>query len=178
MEQNANPWKANLTNGLILALVGIIWTIGLYFLDLTFNTTLGYIFLVIEIVILFFLVKSYRDNYLHGYMTYGQAMGSGVIIVLYSAIIMAVFTYILYAIIDPELTTKKLAFLEEMMLKRGAPEASIEPFMKMQEKVQKPVIQAIGSVFGTMFMGTIMCLLVGIFVRKEGNPLIDSNESK
>ncbi len=178
MEQNVNPWKANLTNGLILALVGIIWTMGLYFLDLTFNTTLGYIFLVIQIVILFFLVKSYRDNYLHGYMTYGQAMGSGVIIVLYSAIIMSVFTYILYAIIDPELTTKKLAFMEEMMLKRGAPEASIEPFMKMQEKVQKPVIQALGSIFGTMFIGTIMCLLVGIFVRKEGNPLIDSHESK
>jgi hypothetical protein len=111
-------------------------------------------------------------------MTYGQAMGSGVIIVLYSAIIMAVFTYILYAIIDPELTTKKLAFMEEMMLKRGAPESSIEPFMKMQEKVQKPAIQAIGSIFGTMFIGTIMCLLVGIFVRKEGNPLIDSHESQ
>ncbi len=178
MEQNVNPWKANLTNGVILGFVGIIWSMGLYFLDLTFNTTLGYIYLLVHIVVLFFLVKSYRDNNLHGYMTYGQAMGSGVIIVLYAAIIMAVFTYILYAVIDPELTTKKLAFMEEMMLKRGAPEATIEPFMKLQEKWQKPAIQAPFSILGSMFMGTIMCLLVGIFVRKEGNPLIDSPESK
>jgi hypothetical protein len=178
MAQTVNPWKANLTNGLILSLVGIIWSLALYFLDLTFNVTLGYIFLVIQIVALFLLIKSYRDNFLHGYMTYGQAIGTGVIIVLYCAIIMAIFTYILYAVIDPELTTKKLAFMEEMMLKRGAPEATIEPFMKLQEKWQKPGIQAPVSILGSVFGGTIMCLLIGIFVRKEGNPLIDSTENK
>jgi len=177
MEQKVNVWKTNLTNGLILALAGISYSLVMYFLDLTFNQTLGYFFLLIQIILLFFLVKSYRDNYLHGYITYGQAVGAGVVIIFYSAIIMAVFTYVLYAIIDPGLTAKKLAFMEEMMLKKGTPQAGIDAFMKIQEKLQKPIIAAPISIIGSVFGGTILSLIIGIFVRKEGNPLIDSPEN-
>ena len=177
MEAKVNTWKANLTNGLILGLIGIAYNMILYFLDLTFNQTMGYLMLLIQIVVLFLLVKSYRDNYMHGYITYGQAIGAGVIIFLYSAIIMALFTYVLYAIIDPGLTAKKLASLEEIMLKKGTPQASIDVFMKMEEKIQKPAIAAPLSILGSVLVGTIMSLIIGIFVRKEGNPLIDSPEN-
>ena len=54
MEQNANPWKANLTNGLIMGLFGIVYSLVMYFLDLSFNKWQGWIFLLIQIVILFF----------------------------------------------------------------------------------------------------------------------------
>ena len=66
MEQNVNVWKANLMNGLILGLTGVIYSLIVYFLDLSLNPIQGYIFMVIQIVILYFLVKSYRDNYMHG----------------------------------------------------------------------------------------------------------------
>jgi len=59
-------------------------------------------------------------------ITFGQALGAGVIIFLYYAIIMAVFTYILYAVIDPDLIDKQLAFTEEQMMKKGMPEAAVE----------------------------------------------------
>ena len=177
MEQKVNVWKTNLTNGLIMGLVGIVYTMVMYFLDLTFNTTLGYLFMLVQIFLLFFLVRSYRDNYLLGNITYGQAVGAGVIIILYSAIIMAVFNYILYTIIDPGLTTKKLAFMEDMMLKKGTPQAAIDTFMKMQEKLQKPAIVAPLSIIGSMVGGTIMSLIIAIFARKEGNPLIDTPEN-
>ena len=35
MEQNVNVWKANLTNGLILGLIGIVYSLVMYFLDLS-----------------------------------------------------------------------------------------------------------------------------------------------
>jgi hypothetical protein len=38
----------------------------------------------------------------------------------------------------------------------------------------KPEIMAIFSIFGTVFFGLIYSLLVSIFVRKEGNPLIET----
>jgi hypothetical protein len=177
MEQKVSVWKENLTNGLILGLIGIVYYMVLYFLDLTFNQTMGYLMLLIQLVVLFFLLKSYRDNSMHGMITFGQTVGAGVIISLYAGIIMAVFTYILYTVIDPGLTAKKLAFLEEMMLKKGTPQAAIDTFMKMQEKLQKPSIVAPTSILGNVFVGTIMSLIIGIFVRKEGNPLIDSPEN-
>jgi len=176
MEQNANPWKANLTNGLIMGLFGIVYSLVMYFLDLSFNKLQGWIFFLIQIVILYFMLKSYRDNYKYGMITFGQTLGSGVIIFLYYAVIMAIFTYILYAIIDPDLMDKQLAFAEEQMLKRGMPEASVEAGMKLNQKIMKPALMAPLTIFNSMFVGVIMSLIVAAFVRKEGNPLVDPTD--
>ncbi|HBC76987.1 MAG TPA: hypothetical protein DEO60_00365 [Bacteroidales bacterium] len=178
MEQKSNVWKANLTNGLILSMIGIVYTLVMYFLDLTINKTQGYVFLLILVVALFFLIKSYRDNYLHGSITYGQAVGAGVVIFLYYAIITAVFTYILFSIIDPGLIDKQLAAAEELMAKRGIPQEAVDAGLKIQKKMMKPEIMAPLSIFGNMLYGVIMSLIVAIFVKKEGNPLIDSPEVK
>lgn len=177
MEKAASVWKANLTNGLILGLIGIIYTLVMYYLDLTFNKVQGYVFIVMQIVIVYFLIKSYRDNFLHGYMTYGQAIGAGMVIFLYYAILTAIFTYILYAVIDTELINKQLVMAEEAMLKKGLPQAQIDAGLSIQTKMMKPAIMAPLSLLGTMFWGLIISLVVGIFVRKEGNPLIDSPEN-
>lgn len=177
MDQTVNPWKANLTSGVIFALIGVVYSLVIYFLDLSFNKVQGWIFLVIQIVVLFFLVKSYRDNFKYGAITYGEALGAGVIIFLYYAIIMAVFTYLLYAVIDPDLIDKQLAFIEEEMIKRGLPESAIEAGMKFQTKIIKPAVMAPISIFGSMFQGLIMSLIVAAFVKKEGNPLIDTPQN-
>lgn len=178
MEQNVNVWKANLTNGLILGLIGVVYTLIMYFLDLTFNQVQRYVFLPVLIVTLFYLVKSYRDNYLHGYITYGQAVGAGVIIFLYYSIIMAVFIYILYAVIDPGLVGKQLAFSEEVVAKRGMPQEAMDAYMKIQKKLIRPGIMVPVGIFGNMLTGVIMSLIVAIFTKKEGNPLIDAPEVK
>ena len=178
MEQKANVWKSNLTNGLILGLIGIVYTLVIYFLDLTVNKVQGYVFLLILIVALYFLVKSYRDNYMHGYMTYGQAVGAGVVIFLYYSIIIAIFTYILYAIIDPGLIDKQLAAAEEMMAKKGLPQEAMDAGLNIQKKMMKPEIMAPVSIIGNMLYGVIMSLIVAIFAKKEGNPLIDTPEVK
>jgi len=174
MEQNVNVWKANFTNGLILALEGIMFSLILYFLDLTFNKSMGYINMPIQLVLLYFLLKSYRDNYLHGQISYGQSVGAGAVIFVYVAVIIAVYTYVLWAIIDPGLVKKSLAVAEEAMQKKGAPQAAIDAGMAFSAKIMKPSIMAIMTIFITMFGGIIYSLLVSIFIRKEGNPLVDA----
>lgn len=178
MEQNVNVWKANLTNGVILGLIGIVYTLVMYFLDLTFNKVQGYVFLLILIVALYYLIKSYRDSYMHGYITYGQAVGAGVVIFLYYSVIMAVFLYLLYAVIDTGLIAKQLAFAQDLMEKKGIPQEAMDTAMKIQKKFIKPEIIAVTGIFGNMLTGVIMSLLAAIFVKKEGNPLIESQEVK
>jgi hypothetical protein len=173
MEEKVSVWKANLTNGVILGLIGIVYTLVVYFFDLTLNKVQGYVFLVILIVALYFLIKSYRDNYLHGQMTYGQAVGAGMVIFLYYSIISAIFTYILFAFIDPGLIDKQIAFAEEVMQKRGLPQEAMDAAMKIQQKMIKPGIIAPMSLLSNMLYGLIMSLIIGIFVKNEGNPLID-----
>lgn len=174
MDQNVSVWKANFTNGLILGLVSIVYSLVMYFLDLSLNKTQGYIFILVMFVLVFYLLKSYRDNYRHGQITYGQSLGAGMVIFLYYSVIAAIFTYILFKFIDPGLTEKQLAMAEELMVKRGAPQAAIDAGMAMQRKIMKPEIMAPFSILGTMFYGLIVSLIVSIFIRKEGNPLIET----
>jgi hypothetical protein len=177
MEQKVNVWKANLTNGLILALVGIVYSLIMYFLDLTLNKTQGYIFMAIMLVLLYFLLKSYRDNFKHGQITYGESVGAGVIICLYYSLLMAVFSYILYTIIDPGLIAKQLVQAEEAMRAKGnLTEAQIDTAMKFTEKFMKPTIMTVTGIFFGMLWSTVISLLVSIFIRKEGNPLLDTTE--
>jgi hypothetical protein len=177
MEEKVSAWKSNLTNGLILGLVGIVYSLVVYFMDLSFNQVQGYLFLVIEIGVLYFLLKSYRDNFLHGQITYGQSFGASMIICLYYSIIMAIFTYLLYTVIDTGLVAKQLAFTEETMLKRGLPQASVDAGMAVQAKLMKPAIMAPITILGNMIGGGILSLIVSIFIRKEGNPLIDAPQN-
>ena len=174
MDEKVSVWKANLNNGVILGLLGIVFTLVMYFLDLNFSKVPGYIFLLAQIFILFYMIKSYRDSFLHGYITYGQSLGAGVIIFLYYSIITALFTYILYKFIDTGLTAKLLAFTEEQLVKKGLPQQAIDAGMAMQKKIMIPEIMAPLGIFGTMLWGTIISLIVSIFTRKEGNPLIDA----
>lgn len=174
MEEKVSVWKANLTSGVILGLIGIVYTLVAYFFDLTLNKVQGYVFLVILLVALYFFIKSYRDNYLHGQITYGQAVGSGMVIFLYYSIITAIFTYILYAFIDPGLIDKQIAMTEEIMQKRGLPQEAMDAAMKIQQKMIRPGIIAPMSILSNMLFGLVMSLIVGIFVKNEGNPLIDS----
>jgi len=177
MEQKVNVWKANLTNGLILGFTGVVYSLVIYFLDLTFNQIQSFIFLAVQIGLLYFLLKTYRDNFMHGQITYGQSVGAGVIIFLYSAIIGAIFMYFLYTVIDSGLTEKQLAFLEEKMLQKGAPQEAVDAGMAIQRKILKPEIMAPFSILGSLFSGTIISLIVSIFIKKEGNPLIDAPEN-
>jgi hypothetical protein len=177
MEQKVNVWKANLTSGLILGLAGVVYSLVIWFLDLSTNKVQGFIFIAIEAVILFFLLKSYRDSYKNGYITFGESVGAGVIISLYYSIIIAVFTYILFAFIDPGLIDKQLAMAEEAMQKKGLPQASIDTALEMQKKFMKPAFMAPFAIIGQMLWGVVLSLIISIFVRKEGNPLIDTPEN-
>jgi hypothetical protein len=174
MEEKVNVWKANLMNGLILGLLGIVYSLVVYFLNLSFNKAQSYILLLVLAVVLFLLIKSYRDNFKHGMITYGAALGTGIIIFLYYSIIAAIFTYILYTIIDPGLLDKSLAYAEELLQKRGMPQASIDAGMAIQKKIMTPAFMAPVSILGNMFYGLIISLIIAAFVKKEGNPLSDT----
>jgi len=60
------------------------------------------------------------------------------------------------------------------MVKKGAPQAAIDTAMSFTAKLMKPAIMSIFSIFSTLFGGVIYSLLASIFIKREGNPLIDT----
>ena len=160
-------WKGTLNAGVFLGLVLVLYSLLLYFTDQMFNQLLGAGVYVVYIAGLFMAIKSFRENHRQGYLSYGQALGTGVVVALYAAIISAVFTYVLYTFIDPDLPVKMLEFTKQKMLDRGMPDEQVEMSMKISSKLMKPWFMSISAVLNGVFLGTIISLILGIFLKNE-----------
>ena len=176
--QQVSPWKGNLNWGLILGFILIIYAAILYFMDQIGNQKLGWISFAIMIVVTFFGIKAYRDTFLGGFMSYGQALGSGVLINFYASIVGGLFTILLYGVIDPDLIQKLLVDTQDKFIEQGRSEAQIEQAMSFTKIIMKPVPMAVMGVFVSTFFGFLVSLILGIFLKKEGNPFVPAPEKE
>lgn len=176
MEEKRSIWKETINYGIILGLISVVFSVLTYMLDLTFKTWILVPSLVISLVVLFLMLRSYRDHYNNGFISYGKSVGTGFVINLYAVIISAIYIYVLYSFIDPGLADKQLAFAEEKMISKGIPESAIDAGMAMQAKLMKPWFTALMTVINGAFFGLLMSLLVSLFIMKKGNPLLEEEE--
>lgn len=178
MEKKRSIWKETLNYGIIYGLITVVFSVLTYMFDLTFKTWIIWPSMLLGIIVLFFLLRSYRDHYNGGYITYSKSVGAGVIISIYAAIITAIYIYVLYAFIDPGLMDKSIAMAEAKMAEKGLPEEAIEKAMEMQAKMMKPWFTSLMGIVNSVFYGLILSLIVSLFVMKKGNPLLDELEEE
>ncbi len=176
MEEKRSTWKDTLNYGIILGLIMIVVSVITYMTNIMFEQWMSLLVLALNFVVLFFLLRSYRDHYNRGFISYGRSVGAGVVISLYAAILTAIFTYVLYAFIDPGLIEKSLQLAETKMTEKGVPEAALEQAMAVQAKMMKPWLMSLSSILNGVFFGLIMSLIVSLFIMKKGNPLLDDTE--
>ncbi|MCK4344751.1 MAG: DUF4199 domain-containing protein, partial [Bacteroidales bacterium] len=163
-------WKGVMNPAIMLGFALIIYSLILYFFDQTFNKTLGYVSILIIIIGVVLGIKSFRNESRGGILSYGQAVGAGTIIGLYAGIIGAIFTFLLYKLIDPDLMEKMYTFMEEQMIEKGnIPEEMIEQSMEVTKKLMSPLVISLGVIFTYVFYGVIVSLIAGIFLKKEGD---------
>lgn len=171
MEKQSNSmWKTGFKYGAILGLVLIIYTILLFVLDQSFNKVLPYLNYVFLAIIVFVGAKTYRDNSLGGFISYGKALGISMIIVLIAAVINSIYFYIHLTLVDPEYITKMLITVEEGMIEKGVPDGNIEMALEMQKKMMKPALMSVFGLLGVGLWGFIISLITSIFVKKQGDP--------
>lgn len=174
-ENQSNPIQGNtylksaMTFGLITGLVLVIYTLLLYMTDnyVSKSTILGLLQWVILTGGLYYGIKTYRDQHSEGYITYGRSLGLGVLISVFVGVILGIFTYLLYTVIDPELLDRSIKIAQEEMLKAGMSEERVETATEMQRTFTSPAIMLFSSVFSFAFIGTIISLIVSIFTKNE-----------
>src|SRR5688500_10020958 len=93
--------KTVLTFGLLSGLISaLLMFVNVLFIDrIGFDTgvIVGYTAIVMALLLVFFGVRSYRDNQLGGTITFGRAFGVGLLITLISCVIYVVVWEIEYA---------------------------------------------------------------------------------
>jgi hypothetical protein len=177
-ETNSSFLKNALNGGLILGLIQVIYSVILYILDIM---PIGFkmmgIMLVISLAIYFVVIlyttKSYRNNVLGGYISFGQAFLFGLLVAVFAAILVAIYNYIFYSWIDPEYAGKVVSaskeWTENFMVSKGVSESQISDAMdKIDEKgVVTPLKTMRQALVGGAIFGAIVSLITGAIAKKN-----------
>lgn len=170
MENQRTQVKVAMNYGTLSGLSGVVVFLLFYFMGTDIQSKLpqwiGYIILVVFMIM---GIKSYRDEDLGGYISYGRSLGTGTLIAIFAGIISAIFSVLFFNFIAPEMTQRILESAQESMTERGMSEDQIETAMAYTQKFMTPFWLFTFSVVSAAFIGFIFSLIISIFTRKEQN---------
>lgn len=153
--------------GIVTGLVMIVFTVILYLFNATAEPYAGYGNYIILLIGIILATKIYRDKEAGGYLRYGQGVGLGTLLALFASILAGIFSYLLYAYIDPSAIEPMLDAARDQMYQRGLEGRELDQAMSMTEKFTSPHWIAISSIFYTTIVGLILSLIVTIFLKRE-----------
>lgn len=168
--------KIYLTYGLAMSIAGALLTLALFLLgfhsDAAKLQTSQWISMVgglaIGIVIIVMGTKARRETVPPGEsFSYGQALGAGVMIVLFAALF-GIATNLLYTqVINPNMNDIIVQAQIEKWEAKGMTSTQIEQAEGMMRKMMHPAIQVCFGFLGGMFFGTVISLITAAFLKRE-----------
>ena len=175
MEQDINAKKKtsvarnSLNYGAATGIVMVIVSLLLYVLNLSDQTFVQYLSLAIIIAGIVIGILNYRNKINGGFISYGQSLGSGVLIGLFSSILVSIYTIIFFKFIDPDMINVILNKAHDSMLERNPTmtDEQLDIAMSWTRKFMNPFIMAITSTIWLTFMSFIASLIISIFTQKK-----------
>lgn len=165
-EQQTSTKQVITKFAIIYALALVVLALVSYILGLSQNNmVLSILSMASSIVILFFGLKTRKNEIEEGFLTYGQGVATGVGIVAFGAFIFTLYTVVFYNFIDTDFLKNALQEAKLEMIQKEMSEEQIDAAMKMTENFMNPVFNAFMTYFGTLFLGTILSLIVAIFAK-------------
>lgn len=163
-------WTFGLISGGILSAMMLLTlpfadSIGVDKLEIT-----GYTTMIIAGLLIYFGVRSYRDNVAGGSVSFGRALGVGCLICLISSVCYVATWQVIYYKIAPDFMTKVMAYAVEKA-KADGPEAAqkkLEEMQKMSEYYQNPIVNVAVTFIEPLPVGLVLALVsAGILSRKR-----------
>jgi hypothetical protein len=150
--------------GLIFCLISILFTVMVQVLDVPMaarNAT-NLVLAVVFIVTIVLAHKHYKDRG-DGFMSYGQGFGIGAIISILGSVVSAIFIYVYFSYLDPDIMSQVMDESREQWEAQGMTDEQME----MAEGFVSP-----GFISTMVFLmycigGIIISLLVPIFTQKN-----------
>jgi hypothetical protein len=167
--------KTVLTFGLISgALSSLMMVATVPFLhNIGFNKGLviGYTAIVLSFLLVFFGIRSYRDNVGSGQITFSKAFAVGISITLISCIFYVVTWEILYFNFLPDFMDKYGAHLMEKLKASGASaaamQAQLEQIRKYKEMEDNPLLNAAMTFIEPFPIGLAITLVSAAVLRRK-----------
>ncbi|MEO5571303.1 MAG: DUF4199 domain-containing protein [Bacteroidia bacterium] len=169
--------KPSVKYGLITAVTGIVISMIIFLIGLDKSQTgenLGYINIVILIAAMVMAVKERRENELGGFIEFGQAFSTGMMVVLIASAITAVYTFLYISVINPGFRDYVLQKQITKMETSGQSQEQIDMALPYVEKFMTPVMMTLFTFLGGLVVGVIIALIIAAIMKKS-NPNPFSN---
>lgn len=170
--------KLPLTYGLGIAIGGILIGLVEYFLGYhndpaRFATgqmigTIGGS--AVTIVGLILGLRAVRDVRPDRSLSYGQAVGNGALISVFSGVFGAAFYLVYGTVINPEFHELLYQAQVDKMLEQGLTQDQIDAAAGITRFFTGPIWMTIASLLFAPIFGTLLSLIIGIFVRRAPQP--------
>ena len=160
--------KVSLKYGLILGGAVIIYSAIINQLGLSTDQTVTSLSYLILPIVLYMAIKKNQqvsENY-----SFGAGFGTGFKVTAIASLIVAVFTYVYFAFIDPDMVQFILEQTENKMYAQdNMSEDQIEMAIEMQKKFMTPGMMAFWGGIAYLFIGTILALIIAAITKKSDN---------
>jgi hypothetical protein len=166
--------KLYVTYGFLIALGSAILTMALFALgyhseNLATGQKLGYLSLVIMIAGIALGMREYRKEVGQGVMSYGRALGTGVLISIWASVFGAVFNFVYFQFINPGFTDANVQFQMAEMERKGMPASTVEQAEGMIRLFSSaPMVTIMGLIMGVIIGAVLSLILAAIFKSKPG----------
>jgi len=154
---------------LMIAGMSIAYTLIVYLAHQYTNNALAWGNYVLVLAGLFLATKNFRDQDSGGFLSFGRAFSFCFRIILFSTIIVSIYSFIHFKFIAPEVITEIADKAEAQMLDnpRGMSDDQIAQALKYQKMFMNPTFFAVFSFIGSLFVGTILSLIVAAIMKKD-----------
>jgi len=172
-ELKAKTGKYALQYGVIIGVIGIVFSLMLYSMDLHYqvdikrlllNVAMGLLFIVVGSII---AMKAFKKEN-GGFMSISEGLKIGVGMSLISGIISIIFGFILSKVIDPDMQQKAIEYGTELMRDYGMTEAQIDEQIANQ-KDPNPVWQIAQGLIFSLIFGFIGSIIPAAVLKKTEN---------
>ena len=132
---------------------------------------LGYTVIVLSMLLVYFGIRSYRDNVGEGQITFGRAFAVGLGITVISCLLYVAAWEILYFNFLPGFMDKYGAHEVQKLTAAGASpaaiQAKVEQFKKYREMYDNPLMNAAMTFIEPFPVGLLMTLISSVMLRKK-----------
>ncbi|MGF7036859.1 DUF4199 domain-containing protein [Mucilaginibacter lappiensis] len=151
------------------ALIGLVTTIVLtyayQFLNIDLTSPVKYLNLIPFIAFLLLTQKEYKER-LGGHMTFGKGFLSGFLNAIFVGLLSAVFTYVYYAILSPQMIGKAYAASRLKMAEQGLSQEQIDKALEIGHKYFA-VINSGVAFLSCVLLGIVVALIGAAIFKKE-----------
>jgi len=162
-------------SALMLATVPFMHKIGM-----SGGMIIGYTTMVLAFLLVFFGIRSYRENIGDGRISFGRALGVGLLIMLIGCACYVITWELIYFNFMPDFAEKYAAFAIEDMRAKGASAAELAQKMDEMKKFQVQYNNIFFNVGMTLLeplpVGVIMTFISALILRRGRKDLQDGQD--